>query len=79
MAVNAAKSYKLKGVKQAKVSAIQGFRYTTGEEIPATLKGLSFCEDQTTSSVEVTPDQSVVAEYAIKSSSDNVPRLKSTL
>lgn len=72
MAVNAAKSYKLKDVKQAKVSAIQGFRYATGDEVPTTLKGLSFCEDQTTSSVEVTPDQSVVAEYATTSNSNNM-------
>lgn len=64
MSVNAAKSYKLKGVKQAKVSAVQGFRYTTGEAAPSTLKGLTFCADQTTDSVEVTPDQSTVAEYA---------------
>ncbi|KAJ4345336.1 uncharacterized protein N0V89_011466 [Didymosphaeria variabile] len=58
VSVNAAKSYKLQGVNQAKVSAIQGFRYATGEEVPSALKGLSFCADQATDSVEVTPDQS---------------------
>jgi hypothetical protein len=76
VAVNAAKSYKLEGVKQAKVSAVQGFRYATGEEVPAALKDLSFCADQTTGSVEVTPDQNVVAEYAIISNSDNLQELK---
>ena len=64
VAVNAAKSYKLKGVKKAKVSAVQGFRYTTGEAAPSSLQGLSSCADQTTGTVEVTPDQSTVAEYA---------------
>ncbi|KAF2437487.1 deuterolysin metalloprotease [Karstenula rhodostoma CBS 690.94] len=65
VSVNAAKSYKLKGVHQAKVSAIQGFRYAAGEEVPSTLKELSACADQTTSSVEVTPDQSTVAAQHI--------------
>lgn len=70
IAVNAAKSYKLKGIKQAKVSAIQSFHYATGDEAPTALEGLSFCADQTTSSVEVTPDQNIVAEYAILSRSN---------
>lgn len=65
VAVNAAKSYKLDGLKQAKVSAVQSFHYAIGEKVPAALEGLSFCADQTTDSVEVTPDQSTVAEYAI--------------
>ncbi|KAJ8113039.1 hypothetical protein OPT61_g4739 [Boeremia exigua] len=65
VAVNAAKSYKLKDVKHAKVSAIQGFRYATGEEAPTTLKDLSTCADITTGSVDVTPDQSVAAEQHI--------------
>lgn len=76
VAVNAAKSYKLKGVEQAKVSAIQSFHYATGDEAPAALEGLSFCTDQTTGSIEVTPDQSVVAEYAIMSYSDKTKGLK---
>ncbi|KAH6638724.1 deuterolysin metalloprotease [Boeremia exigua] len=65
VAVNAAKSYKLKDVKHAKVSAVQGFRYATGEEVPVSLEGLSVCADITTSSVDVTPDQSVAAEQHI--------------
>jgi deuterolysin len=63
VSVNAAKSYKLEGVEQAKVSAVQGFRYASGEEAPAALRNLSVCADQTTDTVEVTPDQSTVAEY----------------
>ncbi|CAN9242047.1 unnamed protein product [Alternaria alternata] len=63
--VNAAKSYKLKGVQKAKVSAVQGFRYAKGEEAPAALQDLSSCADQTTGAVEVTPDQSSAAEQHI--------------
>lgn len=76
VAVNAAKSYRLNGVKQAKVSAIQSFHYAKGEEAPAALEGLSFCADQTTGSVEVTPDQSVAAEYATLSNPDDNNRLR---
>lgn len=62
VAVNAAKSYKLAGVKQAKVSAVQGFQYATGDSAPSTLKELSVCADLKTDSVDVTPDQTTVAE-----------------
>lgn len=63
--VNAAKSYKLSGVSQAKVTAIQGFRYAQGSETPSSLKDLAACEDVTSGEVDVTPDQSSVAEYAL--------------
>ncbi|KAL5444663.1 hypothetical protein PMIN06_008335 [Paraphaeosphaeria minitans] len=70
VSVNAAKSYKLEGVHQAKVSAIQGFRYSTGEAALSALKDLSVCADQTTGSVEVTPDQSTVAAEHISKRSE---------
>lgn len=63
--VNAAKSYKLSGVSQAKVTAIQGFRYAVGAEAPSSLKDLALCEDVTSGEVEVTPDQSSVVEQHI--------------
>lgn len=63
--VNAAKSYKLSGVSQAKITAIQGFRYAMGTEAPSSLKELAVCEDVTSGEVEVTPDQSSVAEYVL--------------
>ncbi|KAG6357920.1 hypothetical protein INS49_013803 [Diaporthe citri] len=63
--VNAAKSYKLDGVPQAKVTAIQGFRYVEGTEAPSSLKDLAACEDVTSGEVEVTPDQATVAEQHI--------------
>lgn len=63
--VNAAKSYKLDGVSQAKVTAIQGFRYVEGTETPSSIKELAECEDVTSGEVEVTPDQATVAEYVL--------------
>jgi deuterolysin len=61
--VNAAKSYKLSGVPQAKVRAIQGFRYAVGSDVPSSLKELAVCEDVTSGEMVVTPDQASVAEY----------------
>ncbi|KAK1990749.1 hypothetical protein LX36DRAFT_753993 [Colletotrichum falcatum] len=63
--VNAAKSYRLEGVDQAKVTAIQGFRYATGPDTPSSFKDLAACEDMTSGEVEVTPDQATVAEQHI--------------
>lgn len=63
--VNAAKSYKLDGVSQAKVTAIQGFRYVEGTEAPSSFTDLAACEDVTSGEVEVTPDQTTVAEQHI--------------
>ena len=61
--VNAARSYKLGGVSQARVTAIQGFRYAEGIETPSSLKDLAVCEDVTSGEVAVTPDQATVVEY----------------
>jgi deuterolysin len=57
--VNAAKTYKLHGMKTAKVSALQGFKYVTGAAAPTTLKETSYCESSS-STVAITPDQSMV-------------------
>jgi len=70
VSVNAAKSYKLGGVKHAKVKAIQGFRFATGAEAPSSLKELATCADITSDSVEVTPDQTTAAEYAVRATLD---------
>ncbi|OHF04141.1 deuterolysin metalloprotease [Colletotrichum orchidophilum] len=59
--VNAAKSYKLDGVAEAKVTAIQGFRYAVGDSIPSSFKDLASCADVTSGEVEVTPDQTTAA------------------
>lgn len=59
--VNVAKTYALGGVETAKVTAIQGFRYVTGTSAPSSLNGLETCDDVTSNTVAITPDQSQVA------------------
>ncbi|KAK1479566.1 deuterolysin metalloprotease [Colletotrichum cuscutae] len=59
--VNAAKSYKLDGIADAKVTAIQGFRYAVGDSIPSAFKDLASCADVTSGEVEVTVDQTTAA------------------
>ncbi|KAI1738282.1 Metalloprotease [Xylaria scruposa] len=58
--VNAATTYRLAGVSQAEVSALQGFHYVTGSTAPTSLQDTVFCE-VTSNSVNITPDQSKVA------------------
>ena len=60
--VNAAKSYKLAGISTAQVTAIQGFNYVTGSIAPTALNNMTACEDVTSSTVTITPDQSTAAE-----------------
>jgi len=75
--VNAAKSYKLAGIDTASVTAIQGFQYVTGSVAPTTLKELTTCDDVTSSSVSITPDQSkVAAEHISKRSDEFNSRIK---
>jgi deuterolysin len=59
--VNAAKSYKLAGISTAKVTAIQGFKYVTGATAPTALKDMVDCDSVSSSTVTITPDQTVVA------------------
>lgn len=59
--INAAKTYKLAGHATAKATAIQGFRYVTGAVAPESLADTEMCEYVESSSVAITPDQSVAA------------------
>lgn len=59
--VNAAKTYRLSGVKSANISALQGFKYVTGTTAPDSLKDVLFCE-ASSDSYTITPDQSKAAE-----------------
>ncbi|EAA28872.1 hypothetical protein NCU05908 [Neurospora crassa OR74A] len=59
--VNAARTYRLSGVKSANISALQGFKYVTGTTAPDSLKDLSFCE-ASSDSYTITPDQSKAAD-----------------
>ncbi|KAF6825545.1 deuterolysin metalloprotease [Colletotrichum musicola] len=65
VSVNAAKSYKLDSVAQAKVVAIQGFRYAAGEAVPSSFADLQSCADVASGEVEVVPDQAAAAEQHI--------------
>jgi deuterolysin len=60
--VNAAQSYKLAGIATAEVTAIQGFKYIVGSVAPTTLKETLFCDNVSSSTVTITPDQSKVIE-----------------
>lgn len=62
VSVNAAKSYKLDSVAQAKVIAIQGFRYAAGDAVPSSFAELQSCADVSSGEVEVVPDQAAAAE-----------------
>lgn len=59
--INAAKTYDLAGVKAVDITAIQGFRYVTGAVAPTMLSETIACEDVTSNTVTITPDQSKVA------------------
>jgi deuterolysin len=60
--INAAKTYKLAGIKTAQITAIQGFKYATGTVAPTSLKDLEFCDGVSSKTVAITPDQSKVTE-----------------
>ncbi|KAK0110864.1 hypothetical protein ONS96_014928 [Cadophora gregata f. sp. sojae] len=67
--VNVAKSYRLGGISKAKITAIQGFKYVTGSVAPTTAADLTFCESAASSTVAITPDQSIAeAEHISKRS-----------
>jgi deuterolysin len=59
--VNAAKSYRLTGISNAKVTAIQGFKYVTGSTVPMSLKDMAVCSDVSSSTIDITLDQSKIA------------------
>ncbi|KAB8291639.1 hypothetical protein EYC80_006439 [Monilinia laxa] len=65
--VNAAKTYNLEGLEKVNITAIQGFKYVTGEVAPTLLSQTTFCDDVTSNTVTITPDQS-------KASSDLISR-----
>ncbi|KAI1264156.1 Metalloprotease [Xylariaceae sp. FL1019] len=60
--VNAAKSYKLGGVKSADVSAIQGFHYVTGTTAPTSLKETVYCS-ATSNTMSITPSETAAEDH----------------
>lgn len=59
--VNAAKTYNLAGLETVDITAIQGFRYVTGEVAPSLLSQTTLCDDITSNTVTITPDQTKVS------------------
>lgn len=60
--VNVAKTYKLAGLAKAQITAVQGFSYVTGTVAPTALKDMTICEDVSSETVTISPDQSLVVE-----------------
>lgn len=60
--VNVANTYNLAGVDSANITAIQGFKYVTGSTAPESTNGLETCDDVTSNTVTITPDQSKLVE-----------------
>lgn len=60
--VNAATTYRLAGIQNAHVTALQGFHYVAGTTAPLSLSETDFCE-ATSNAVSIVPDQSKVATY----------------
>ncbi|KAI1810890.1 Deuterolysin metalloprotease family-domain-containing protein [Poronia punctata] len=58
--VNAASTYKLSGVEQAQINAVQGFHYVKGSKAPSKLSETEFCSAMS-NSVSITPDQKTAA------------------
>lgn len=60
--VNVANTYDLAGVESADITAIQGFKYITGSTAPDSINDLAFCDNVTSNTVSITPDQSKLVE-----------------
>lgn len=61
VSVDVSQTYALAGKDSVEVTAIQGFKYSTGATVPSTTNGLESCDDVTSNSVTITPDQAKVA------------------
>jgi len=75
--VNAAKTHRLAGVKEAKITALQGFKYVTGDIAPTSIKDTQFCDAVTSQAKKIIPDQSKVAEYVLPSQYPPTNRINS--
>lgn len=59
--IDVSQTYALAGVETTEVTAIQGFKYITGTTIPTSTLDLATCDDVTSNTVAITPDQAKVA------------------
>lgn len=60
--MNVANTYSLSGVETVDITAIQGFKYATGTTVPTSLADLETCDDVSSNTVKITPDQSKLVE-----------------
>lgn len=60
--VNVANTYSLSGVETVDITAVQGFKYVTGSTAPTSIIGLETCDDVSSNTVTITPDQSKLVE-----------------
>ncbi|KAJ4412440.1 hypothetical protein N0V82_008795 [Gnomoniopsis sp. IMI 355080] len=63
--VDVSQTYALAGEDTVEITAIQGFKFSTGTTAPNTTNGLDSCEDVTSNTVTITPDQAKVAATGV--------------
>lgn len=59
--IDVSQTYALAGVETAQITAVQGFQYLVGSTSPTTTNGLQVCDDVTSNTVTISPDQANVA------------------
>lgn len=59
--VDVSQTYALSGVESSEITVLQGFKYITGSTAPTTTNGLESCDDVSSNTVSITPDQAKVA------------------
>lgn len=59
--VDVSQTYALSGLETTDITVIQGFRYSVGTDAPTSLNSLETCDDITSNTVTISPDQAKVA------------------
>lgn len=59
--VDVSQTYALSGVETTDITAIQGFKYITGATAPTSTNDLESCEDVTSNTVSISPNQAKIA------------------
>lgn len=59
--VDVSQTYALTGVESTDITVMQGFKYITGTAAPTTTNNLETCDDVTSNTVTISPDQAQVA------------------
>lgn len=59
--VDVSQTYALSGLETTDITVIQGFKYSTGPNAPTSTNNLEYCDDVTSNTVTIAPDQAKVA------------------